>query len=78
MQYIGRTFRTVTANVERDFIQIIAVELVNKNIIVCVGNLNSVVAEEDLFKLFGIRQVVTSKNQVKLIYLCAPKRVILG
>ena len=78
MQYIGRTFRTVAANVERDFIQIIAVELVNKNIIVCVGSLNSVVAEEDLFKLFGIRQVVTSKNQVKLIYLCAPKRVILG
>ena len=78
MQYIGRTFRTVAANVEREFIQIIAVELVNKNIIVCVGNLNSVVAEEDLFKLFGIRQVVTSKKQVKLIYLCAPKRVILG
>ena len=78
MQYIGGTFRTVAANVERDFIQIIAMELVNKNIIVCVGNLNSIVAEEDLFKLFGIRQVVTSKKQVKLIYLCTPKRVILG
>ena len=33
MQYIGGTFRTVAANVDRDLIQIIAVELVNKNII---------------------------------------------
>ena len=44
----------------------------------CAGNLSPVVAEADLFKLFGIREVVTSKKQVKLIYLCAPKRVILG
>ena len=44
----------------------------------CAGNLSHVVAEADLFKLFGIREVVTSKKQVKLIYLCASKRVILG